>query len=159
MGKCDHTEILFWSIAFPGFGQFLNGKIVKGITFLIMEFMINVQSNMNQAIVSSFNGDIQTAISVADYQWLLFYPCVYLFAMWDAYRDAGGGKVPFSFLPFVCSAYVGTIGVVYSPNFKIMGILVGPIWLGIIGLVVGASVGILIQQALIKRKTPLSSME
>lgn len=43
-------EKLLWSIAFPGFGQLLNGKYVKGIIFISLEFIINVQSKFNQII-------------------------------------------------------------------------------------------------------------
>ncbi|GAE32990.1 hypothetical protein JCM9152_4590 [Halalkalibacter hemicellulosilyticusJCM 9152] len=50
--------------------------------------------------MSFFQGDIEKAISKADYQWLMFYPCLYFFAMWDAFKDAGGEKDCFSFLPF-----------------------------------------------------------
>lgn len=77
---------------FPGFAQFLNGRLIKGIVLIFLEFVINIQSNMNQAIMNSFHGDIHSAIQITEYQWLLFYPCVYLFAIWDGYKDAGGGK-------------------------------------------------------------------
>lgn len=143
-------EKLFWGIAFPGFAQFLNGKIFKGTVLILLEFVINVQANMNQAIISSFHGDIRTAIAISDYQWLLFYPCVYLFAIWDGYRDAGGGKEPYSFLPFVFSAYFGTIGVIYSPSFAVMDVLFGPIWLGILGMISGVGIGFIVKVFLSK---------
>ncbi|AZV43255.1 membrane protein [Peribacillus asahii] len=74
-------EKLMWSIALPGFGQYLNGKYFKGTVLLILEFLINVQANFNQVILLSFHGEIGDAIQHADYQWLMFYPCLYLFAM------------------------------------------------------------------------------
>lgn len=64
----------------------------------------------------------------------MFYPCIYMFGIWDAYKDAGGGELPYSTLPFVLGAYFGTIGVIYSPTLKILGILFGGVWLGIMGL-------------------------
>lgn len=112
MSKQAPIEKLFWSIAFPGFGQLLNGKFFKGLVLVILEILINVQSNLNQIIVHSFHGDMTSAIGHTNYQWLMFYPCVYLFAIWDAYRDAGGGNSRYSFFPFVFSAYFGTIGVI-----------------------------------------------
>jgi hypothetical protein len=139
--EIKRIETLLWNIAFPGFGQFLNGKIIKGTILIALEFWINVQANMNQAIVSSFHGDIQAAIQITDYQWLLFYPCVYLFAMWDAYKDAGGGVAPFSYLPFVFSAFLGTIGVIYSDVLNIRGIILGPIFLPILFLLLGVMLG------------------
>jgi TM2 domain-containing membrane protein YozV len=38
----NEKETLLWSIALPGFGQFLNGKYVKGLTLLFLEFLVNV---------------------------------------------------------------------------------------------------------------------
>jgi len=37
----DKIEKMMWSIAFPGLGQLLNGQIVKGIFFMILELLIN----------------------------------------------------------------------------------------------------------------------
>lgn len=87
----DAKERLFWCIAFPGFGQLLNGKYFKRITFISLEFIINVKSHFNEVILYSFNGEIKKAIDYTDYQWIMFYPCVYFFAIWDAYKDAGAG--------------------------------------------------------------------
>ncbi len=68
-----------------------------GILFIILEFFINVQGNFNAAIISSFQGDIEMAIEQANDKWLFLYPCLYFFAMWDAYKDAGGGNKPYSY--------------------------------------------------------------
>ena len=77
----NSKEALLWSIALPGFGQLLNGKYLKGIIFISLEFIINVQSHFNEIILHSFNGDIEKAIESTEYQWLIFYPCVYFFEM------------------------------------------------------------------------------
>ncbi|RXT02822.1 hypothetical protein [Ammoniphilus sp. CFH 90114] len=135
MGRSKEIEKTLWSIALPGFAQFLNSKYFKGFVFITLEVLINVQARLNQAIMYSFHGDIQKAIEVTDYGWLMIYPCLYLFAIYDAYRDAGGGD-SFLFLPFVISAYMGTIGVIFSPY------ILGPIWLPILFLVLGAAIGI-----------------
>jgi len=135
MVRSDKIEKIVWSVALPGFAQFLNKKYFKGLVFVALEVLINVQARLNQAIIFSFHGEIQKAIEVTNYGWLMFYPCLYLFAIYDAYKDAGGGG-PFSFLPFVISAYLGTIGVIYSPY------LLGPIWLPMLFLVLGAVIGI-----------------
>lgn len=134
-------EKVLWSIAFPGFGQILNGKLVKGITFLGLEFLINVKANLNQAIFFSFIGDIDQAVQITNYQWVMFYPCIYSFAIWDACRDAGGGKTAYAYLPSVFSAYFGTLGVVYSTVVVVFETLLGPILLGLIGLAGGAVLG------------------
>jgi hypothetical protein len=138
-------EKLLWSIALPGFGQLLNGKYVKGIIFIFLEFLINVQANFNEVIRLSFHGNIEEAIAQADYQWLMFYPCLYFYAMWDAFKDAGGGKDPFSFLPFVFAAYFVTVGCIYSSNFWTFGVLLGPVWLPILCVIPGMIVSLFLK--------------
>jgi hypothetical protein len=80
MKKTYKLEAILWSVAFPRFGQLLNGHLLKGIIFILLEFTINVMSSFNQAIMFSFLGKISKAASVVDYQWLMFYPCVYIYA-------------------------------------------------------------------------------
>lgn len=145
MSKEGRIEKVLWSIALPGFGQILNGKFLKGISLIGLEVLINVQSNLNQVIIFSFQGNIQAAIESANYGWLMFYPCLYMFAIWDAYRD-GEGEIPsYSFLPFVFSAYFGTIGVIYSSNLEVFGVLFGPVFLPILFLIIGIGIGLLIK--------------
>lgn len=143
-------EQLLWSIAFPGFGQLLNGKYLKGLLFILLEFVINVQSHFNKIIYFSFNGEIKKAIGHTDYQWLMFYPCVYFFAMWDAYKDAGGAKEPYSFLPFVLSSILVTVGLMYSARVKLFGIMFGTIWFPMICVIPGVVIGILLKKILRK---------
>lgn len=138
-------EKLLWSIALPGFGQILNGKLIKGLVIIFLELLINVQSNFNQAIINSFQGNIHAAIDQTNYQWLMFYPCLYFFAMWDALKDARDGTKPYSFLPFVCGAYFVTVGVIFSSSLKIFGVLSGPVFLPMLFLIPGISIGLLIQ--------------
>ena len=146
----DQLEKLLWSIALPGFGQLLNHKYVKGVLFILLEFLVNIQSNLNTVIFLSFLGDIQAAIDQANYQWLMFYPCLYLFAIWDAFKDAEGESAPLMFLPFVCSAYFVTVGVIYSFKMTIFGILIGPIFLPILFVIPGVLVGIISKKLLRK---------
>ena len=144
-------EKLLWSIAFPGFGQLLNGKYVKGIIFLSLEFIINVQSKFNHIIYLSFNGEISKAIEHTEYQWLMFYPCIYFYSMWDAYKDAGGGKEPYSYLPFVMSAFFVTVGLMYSAKVKIFGIYLGTVWFPILCVIPGIMVGFLLKKIIRNR--------
>lgn len=139
-------EKLMWSIALPGFGQYLNGKYFKGTVFLILEFLINVQANFNQVILLSFHGKIGDAIKHADYQWLMFYPCLYFFSMWDAVKDAGGGKDPYSFLPYVFAAFFVTVGLIFSSNLMIFGVLLGPVWLPILFVSPGIIIGFITRE-------------
>ncbi|MFC7062711.1 hypothetical protein [Halobacillus seohaensis] len=139
--KHRQLEILLWSIAFPGFGQLLNHHFIKGLVFILFEVIINMNSLFNTAIKLSFTGEIQEAVEVTNYQWLMFYPCLYVFAIWDAYKNSQINPPPYAFLPFVFSAYFITVGLIYSPHFKLFGILLGPIWLPILSIIPGIIVG------------------
>ena len=149
LNKKNTIEKILWSIAFPGFGQILNGKLVKGLIFLFFELLINIKANINEVIILSFHGNTLKAIERTNYQWLMFYPCIYMFAIWDAYRDSGGHNTPNAFLPFVLSAFLGTIGVVYSSVFRIKGILLGPVWFPVVCFIFGVLIGVVIQRFLI----------
>jgi hypothetical protein len=142
-------ESILWSIALPGFSQILNGRLIKGIIFVFLEFLINVNANFNELIELSFNGQINEAISQTNYQWLMFYPCLYFFAMWDAIKDAGGGKEPFSYLPFVCSSYFVTVGIIYSSEVKVFGFLLGTLRFPMLCVIPGLAVGFSLKKILI----------
>jgi hypothetical protein len=146
MNNKHRAEKLFWSIALPGFGQLLNGKYVKGLVLIALEIIINTRSNLNEVIIFSFHGQIQEAIGQTNYHWLMFYPCIYMFGIWDAYRDAGNENNAYSFLPFVFAAYIGTIGVIYSPTLSIYGVKFGPVWLPILFLFLGGGIGYLLKR-------------
>lgn len=141
-------ESILWSIALPGFSQILNGRLIKGFLFIGMEFVINVMANFNEIIRMSFIGDIEGAVSQTDYQWLMFYPCLYFFAMWDAFKDAGGGKKPYSYLPFVCSAFLVTVGIMYSAQAKVFGILLGSVWFPMLCVIPGLILGFFLKRVL-----------
>lgn len=147
----DTNEKLLWSIAFPGFGQLLNKKYVKGILLILLEFIVNVQANFNEVILASFHGDINHAINLTNYGWLMFYPCLYFFSMWDAFKDAGGGKRPFSYMPFVFAAYFVTVGLIFSSKIKIFGVLLGPVWLPMLFCVPGLAMGFLLKSILTEK--------
>lgn len=143
-------EKALWSVAIPGFGQLLNRKYFKGLILIILEFIININSNLNTVIILSFQGKMKDAIGATNYYWLMFYPCVYSFSIWDAYKDGGQAESPLLFIPFAASAYTGTIGVIYSSTFKIFGILPGPIFLPSLCALLGFILGYLLRKLLLK---------
>jgi len=144
MEKSNALEKALWSIALPGFGQLLNQKYLKGVTFIVLEILVNVGANFNKVILLSFHGQIHQAIRETNYQFLMFYPCLYFFSIWDAYKDAGGGRRPFSFLPMVSCAFLVTVGLIYS-NSLIFGVLFGPVWLPMLFAIPGIILGIVVR--------------
>lgn len=148
----DGMEKALWSIAIPGFGQLLNRQYVKGVMLIILEFLINLNARINILIVYSFLGQTELAVQQANYQWLMFYPCVYLFAIWDAYSDGSKQKSPLLYLPYALAAYIGTVGVIYSKVLRINGWLVGPIFLPMFSMVFGIGIGFAIRFFILRIK-------
>lgn len=148
--KLTKLEAVMWSIALPGFAQLLTGNLVKGILFVLLEFLVNVQSNFNKGIMYSFLGETGMAMQVMDYQWLMFYPCLYMFAMWDAYRSVMPEDEKITFLPFVFSAYFVTVGLMISPKIKIFGIFPGPVFLPMIFVIPGVLIGLLVRKLILR---------
>ncbi|KAA9023840.1 hypothetical protein [Niallia endozanthoxylica] len=137
-------ENILWSIALPGFPQLLNRQYLKGFGFIALEIIINVQAKFNYAILLSFHGEVKQALEVTNFQWLMFYPCLYFYAMWDAYK-AAGKQSSFMYLPFVFSAYFVTVGLIFSPKITIFGKLLGPVWLPMLFVIPGVLVGFIIK--------------
>ena len=152
MKTLGKLEAVLWSIALPGFSQLLSGQIFKGTLFVLLEFVINMYSNFNSAIMYSFLGEIDQAIQVINFQWLMFYPCLYMFAMWDSYRSAMPENEELSFLPFVFGTYFVTVGLMYSTRIKLFGILIGPVFLPMLSLIPGLMIGFLIRWIILSIK-------
>jgi hypothetical protein len=151
LSKAKTYEALFWSLGLPGFGQLLNKKLAKGLLLIALEILINVQSNLNEIILLSFQGNIISSIQKTNYGWLMFYPCVYMFGIWDAYRDANEELEPFAYIPFVSAAYFATVGLMYSSRY-IFGYLLGPVWLTSMFCFLGIGVGVIVRNIMIKSK-------
>ncbi|WP_052401015.1 hypothetical protein [Oceanobacillus jeddahense] len=148
--KSKKLEAVLWSIALPGFAQLLNCHYLKGILFIGLEILINVMGNLNTIIILSFHLRIEEAIAQTNYLWLMFYPCLYFYAIWDAYRSAGGGKKAFAYLPLAFTAYMVTVGLIFSPTLTLFGALIGPLWVPIISTPIGLAVGGIIRWILLK---------
>jgi hypothetical protein len=143
---------LLWSIAIPGFGQLYNGDYLIGLLLVFLEFLINVNANINLAILFSFHGQFLQANQVANLQWLLFYPCVYSFSVWQAYNKAveinlatettnvEPSRTYYSAM-FIGWAMGGTLGVIYCYG-------IGPIFGGIAGMMAGTLIGTLIERSI-----------
>ncbi|MGO4887527.1 hypothetical protein ACJ2A9_07215 [Anaerobacillus sp. MEB173] len=154
--KKNKIEVLLWSIALPGFGQMLNGHVVKGGVLILLEIIINVCANFNAVIMLSFLGEIDKAIELTNFQWLMFYPCLYMFSIWDAYKEASDDTKPYLFLPFVFAAYFITVGLVYSSTVKIFGVLLGPVWLPMLMVIPGLITGFVIRSILVRFQPTLT---
>jgi hypothetical protein len=77
----------WWSAAFPGFGHLLLDKYHRGYLLIIWEVIVNINANVNLAMIHSFSGNIEMAKNILDTRWLIMYIPVYIFAIWDSYRS------------------------------------------------------------------------
>ncbi|WP_216827394.1 hypothetical protein [Alkalihalobacterium elongatum] len=80
------TVIMWWSAALPGFGHVMLCRYLKGFILIIWEFAVNVNANINTAIVYTFTGRFEDAVQVVDVKWVLLYIPVYMYAIWDSRR-------------------------------------------------------------------------
>lgn len=79
---------MMWSLVLPGFGQIYNKDYIVGFILMGWELLVNVKSNLNLVLLQTFIGDGPGAHLAVNYQWALFYPSVYGFAIWQAYNFA-----------------------------------------------------------------------
>ncbi|WP_438448787.1 hypothetical protein [Gorillibacterium sp. sgz5001074] len=127
-----------WSVAIPGFGQLYNRRFAKGLIFIVLEFLINLNSHLNLAIYYTWLFDIPQSQRIINYEWLLFYPCVYVFGIFDAYHDCCQDlERPYPRLlvvPFFASSFIGTILVVLSSGpVQVLSLdRIGPVFVGVI---------------------------
>lgn len=77
-----------WSALLTGFGHLYNMKAFKAVILLAWAVAVISLGNINQAIAATFNGDFRRAKEIIDYQWALYFPSIYLFAIWDSYNDS-----------------------------------------------------------------------
>lgn len=82
--------VMWWAASFTGVGQMMAGNHIKGYLLAVLEILINVQANINIAIVYSFTGQFALATATLDTRWLLAYVAVYLYGIWDAYHSSIG---------------------------------------------------------------------
>lgn len=78
--------IAWWSAAFPGFGHLLLSKYLRGFALFILEIIININANINLAIMYSLGGQFNLAKEVLDPRWMLLYFPLFSYAIWDSYR-------------------------------------------------------------------------
>jgi hypothetical protein len=78
--------VTFWSFAFPGCGNLMQGRLLKGLVLISWELIVNNQANVNLSIMYSLLGRFDLAKQVISTRWFLLYVSLYMFAMWDSYR-------------------------------------------------------------------------
>lgn len=158
---------MLWSIALPGLGQLYNRDYIPAFLLLGLEFLVNYFSNLNLAILFSFNWDFLQAHEIIDYRWGLFYPAVYGFAIWQAYNYAKheaqkmeGGEAPKRtyFTGFLFGMVIGMdLGIFWHDlllfdKFPSLTLLHFPVHNGLVWGILGAIIGSSIEKVYYKKK-------
>jgi hypothetical protein len=165
-----------WSMVLPGFGQFYNKDYIIGFVLIGFEFLINLYSHLNLALVYSFKGDFALAHSVIDFSWGMFYPSLYAFSIWQAFNSAKAHNDRFLdnvpkrrthltgfFIGLVVGMDCGLVwhDFVFLNQFRVLSILDMPVFSGIFfGLLLGM-LGNFLEKTIYrqKRQTKLQRIE
>lgn len=77
---------VFWSMLFTGFGHLLCHRTIGGFTLLGWAIAIDLKAKLPQLIILSLTGQFNRIPQLGvSYEWLLFFPSIYLFGIYDAY--------------------------------------------------------------------------
>lgn len=141
-------KAFFCNLFFPGLGQWILGEQLKGMLLFLLQMFIFWRSDAYEALIQSMEGDIQSAISHVRYSWYLFHPSFYFFSLWEVYKKEI--TKPYAYIPFVTAVYTMTTGMFLSGKDRIFGLLLGPVWLPLLCLVPGVSIGYFLQRIMRK---------
>lgn len=74
-----------WSALSPGLGQLYSGHTIAGTFILAWWIFITYKANTIGSWFYSFIGDFNNATAMVDWQWFLFLPSMFAFAIYQAY--------------------------------------------------------------------------
>ncbi len=77
-----------WSALMPGLGNLYLHKIIQGLFFVAWTVAVLYFSHGLQAFYFTMIGYFDYAKNIADMQWLLYFPTVYGFQIYDSYVSA-----------------------------------------------------------------------
>jgi TM2 domain-containing membrane protein YozV len=76
-----------WSFFMPGLGQLYIHRIVTAFVVIIWSVIFFYYSHMLEGVSLLFLGEVKMATSVLEPEWLLMFPSLYGFAIFDAYMN------------------------------------------------------------------------
>lgn len=76
---------MFWSSFTPGLGQLYGGSTVIGAFILAWWIYVCYKAQAINTILYSLLGDFSRATDIVNWQWFLFLPSMYVFAIYQAY--------------------------------------------------------------------------
>lgn len=79
---------VFWSIIFVGLGHLYCHRLITGFALIAWNLTIIFFTDLPQLILYTFTAQFDQLAGQVNYQWLLFYPSIYLFSIYDSYATA-----------------------------------------------------------------------
>lgn len=76
-----------WSIFMPGLGHLYTHRLPTGFFVLTWWIIISYYSHLLEAVFFTAVGNFSQAIAITNFQWLLFMPSLFGFAVYDAYTN------------------------------------------------------------------------
>lgn len=77
----------FWALTLGGAGHFHNMQLLKGLVLMMWHMAIWIESGMSQAVALTLLGRTAEIGQVINYEWLLFWPSIHMFNVWNAWVD------------------------------------------------------------------------
>jgi TM2 domain-containing membrane protein YozV len=77
----------FWSATITGFGQFYNDRGLKSLIMMGWYLAVVLKSGLSTAAFYTVTGRLDEVLAVLDFQWLLFWPSIWVFGVVEAYAD------------------------------------------------------------------------
>jgi len=85
LDKREPILSLIWSLFIPGLGQLYIHRIITAFFVIIWTVIFFYFSHGLEAISLLFLGKVQQATDVLTPEWLLFFPSIYGFSIFDSY--------------------------------------------------------------------------
>jgi hypothetical protein len=86
---------LVWSFLSPGLGQLYSGSMIVGTFILAWWIYICYKAEAVRTLLCSFLGDFASAVDVVNWQWFLFLPSMFTFAIYHAYTSVNENNILF----------------------------------------------------------------
>ncbi len=77
-----------WNFIFTGLFHICNNKLISGITLMGWMVAISYYTKLPKMIMYTVLGEFDLISSLFNPQWLLFFPSIYLFSIYDGYAHA-----------------------------------------------------------------------
>lgn len=84
---------LVWSFLTPGLGQLYSGSTIVGTFVLAWWIFVCFKATAIRAGLHSFLGDFSSLPAIVDWQWFLFLPSIFAFAIYQAYTSVNENNI------------------------------------------------------------------